>query len=517
MRIMIVLIILLVLLFLIGYIQWKQHSVKDACNPVVLEKSPNAPVVIAQPKNDNYIEPPVVDEPEPIVVACTPTTDQDQLYEYARQYANSIMNKFQIDHAHRDIFKTIYMFLSQSNQEQRHECDLYYALFVGCGSLSVSKKLDLGTVIIWKSNNQQQIDGVYEMIMTIAADSQENPKVRANALEILMRSNNRIYMERSKRIMEKLQEHERTQEIEQIRRRMGRIQEVIQQRTVPASLTLPIQTRRLMTTATTPQEEIQIQQALLDQYRRLERRAFNAAVQHKATVYDDTQNVHNRKINESVIQSAQNILKMTSTPSPMVDVEKQLEQYYPDYQKNKEKIKNSMNRIRSDPSKFKGETTISQVFDKVVGIISNSRHKQEMWRRLGEEMTEMNQLCATGHLSRLVNVVQGFEDVPADIQIKMDPKDEIYANISNYLTMQIQNSGEQEQLLASMIDPENRQLFLEFVCLVLQPKMEELQKEYQGVSDPTTIQTCIHGAIRTYIKNDKDTETILKMMNTATK
>lgn len=514
MRIMIVLVILLIILFLLAYRQWKQNSIKDESNTMMLEKPP---VVVARPKNDNYIEPPVEDDvPEPIVVACASTTDQDQLYEYARQYANSIMNKFQIDHAHRDIFKTIYMFLSQSNQEQRHECDLYYALFVGCGSLSVSKKLDLGTFIIWKSINQQQIDGVYETIMTIAADSQENPKVRANALEILMRSNNRIYMERSKRIMEKLQEHERTQEIEQIRRRMGRIQEVIQQRTV-AIPPVQIQARPIMTTTTTPQEEIQIQQALLDQYRRLERRAFNAAVQHKATVYDDTQNVHNHKINESVIQSAQNILKMNATPSPMVDVEKQLEQYYPDYQKNKEKIKNSMNRIRSDPSKFKGETTISQVFDKVVGIISNSRHKQEMWRRLGEEMTEMNQLCATGHLSRLVNVVQGFDDVPSDIQIKMDPKDEIYANISNYLTMQIQNSGEQEQLLASMIDPENRQLFLEFVCLVLQPKMEELQKEYQGVSDPTTIQTCIHGAIRTYIKNDKDTETILKMMNTTTK
>lgn len=512
MRIMILLIILLIILFLMGYGQWKRHSVKHETTPITVEKPP---VVVARPKNDNYIEP-VEDEPEPMNVACAPTTDQDQLYEYARQYANSIMNKFQIDHAHRDIFKTIYMFLSQSNQDQRQECDLYYALFVGCGSLSVSKKLDLGTFIIWKSIHQQQIDGVYEMIMTIAADSQENPKVRANALEILMRSNNRIYMERSKRIMEKLQEHERTQEIEQIRRRMGRIQEVIQQRTV-AVPPVQIATRPMMTTTTTPQEEIQIQQALLDQYRRLERRAFNAAVQHKATVYDDTQNVHNHKINESVIQSAQNIVNSNSTPCPMVDIEKQLEQYYPDYQKNKEKIKNSMNRIRTDPSKFKGETTISQVFDKVVGIISNSRHKQEMWRRLGEEMTEMNQLCATGHLSRLVNVVQGFEDVPADIQIKMDPKDEIYANISNHLTMQIQNSGEQEQLLASMIDPDNRQLFLEFVCLVLQPKVEELQKEYQGVSDATTIQTCIDGAIRTYIKNDKDTETILKMMNTATK
>lgn len=503
--------ICVILVVMILCLQWKQQYGHVANEP---PKPPApAPKVVARPKNDNYVEVVPEEEPEPIVVSET-ISNQDQMYEYARQYANSIMNKFQIDHAHRDIFKTVYQFLSQQ-QGTETECDLYYALFLDCGSLSVTKKLDLGTLIIWKSTNQQQIDNVYENILAIAADNQENPKVRANALEILMRSNNRIYMERSKRIMETLQQHERTQEIEQIRRRMGRIQEVMQQRTINT----PIQHQPRIPTiqTTTPQEEIQIQQALLDQYRRLERRAFNAAVQHKATVYDDTQNVHNHKINASVIDSAQNIMKHNTTPSPLVDVEKQLELYYPEYHKNKEKIKNSIQRVRSDPSKFKGDTTISQVFDKVVGMIGNSRHKEEMWKRMGEELVEMNQLCATGHLSRLVNVVQGFEDVPTDIQIKMDPKDEIYANISNYLTMQIQNSGEQEQLLASMIDPENRQVFLEFVCLILPPKVEELQKEYQGVFDPETIQTCIRGALRTYIKNDKDTETILKMMDHNTK
>ena len=135
---------------------------------------------------------------------------------------------------------------------------------------------------------------------------------------------------------------------------------------------------------------------------------------------------------------------------------------------------------------------------------------------MGEELTDMNQLCATGHLSRIVNVVQGFDNVPQEIQIKMDPKDEIYANLSNYITMQIQNSGEQEQLLASMIDPENRDVYLEFVSIILKPKITELQKEYQGVSDPSTIQEGIHHAIRVYMKNDKDTEKILQKLQQPT-
>lgn len=459
--------------------------------------------------NENYIESP---KQEAIIVEPQPNLS----YDWVKHYSETLMNKFKIDHAHRDIFKTLHDFVVINQLERADECDFLYVIFSQCNTLSVVKKMDIAVYIIWKSRNQQQIDNVYDMILSIASDNQENPKIRANALEILMRSNNKIYMDRSKRIMENLQEHEKVQEMAQVLQRMERIKNVMKQNQPvainqpPAPLT-PYQQVHQLNNQPPPMtaEEQQVQQALLDQYRRLERRAFNA-MNKKATVYDDTQNVHNHKINETVIESVKNIMDHTTTPAPLVLVERELAAYYPDYHKHKEKIQSSINRIRSDPSKFKGEITIAQVFDRIISIISSSRHKEEMWKRLGEELVEMNQLCATGHLSRIVNVIQGFDDVPQEFQIKMDPKDEIYANISNYITMQIQESGEADKLLESMIDPENRHFFIAFVCIILKPKVEELQKEYQQIAEPEKIKECINDSIKNYIKNDAETETVLK-------
>ena len=382
-----------------------------------------------------------------------------------------------------------------------------YAIFSQCPALSVAKKMDIGVYIIWKSKDQQQIDGVYEAIVAVASDAQENPRTRANALEILMRSNNRVYMDRSKRIMASLRDHERIGEMERVRQRMEKIQDVLQRRAPINPSTL----RRTVQVAPPPDnlrghipltpEEAQVQHVLLDQYRRLERRAFNA-MKHKPNIYDDSQNVHNQKINETVVQSAHELVTSGGGGGGGGDVEQALRQHYPHWERDKEKIRGSLSRIRSDPSKFQGGVTIGQVFDRVVGVVAGSRHKGEMWRRLGEELADMDRLCATGHLSRVVNVLQGFEDVPDAFRIRMDPKDEVYANIANHITMQVQNSGESDKLLESMIDPDDRSLFLEFVSIILKPKVAELRQEYKGVVEPERLDECVRAAIHNYIKDE---------------
>jgi hypothetical protein len=504
----IILIVVMLFVFASLYYRWKKSS-EDQCfiekqetiNEIKIKEPEQNPI------NDNYI-------PSPKQEIVRIEKQPDHLYEWVKNYSEQLMTKFKIDHAHRDIFKAIHDFILVNGTRKAEECDLLFAVFSECPAISVSKKMDMSVYLIWKSRKQEQIDRVYDTILSIAADKQENPKVRANALEILMRSNNKIYMDRSRRIMESLQEHEKVQEMAQILKRMETIQSAMQKRAAAPQQNAPLtpyqQVHQLNNTPPplTP-EEAQIQQALLDQYRRLERRAFNA-MKNKATVYDDTQNVHNHKINETVINSVQNIMNHTGAPTSAVFIEKELAMYYPDYTKKKEKILASINRIRSDPSKFKGDTTISQVFDRIVSIISNSTHKEEMWKRMGEELVDMNQLCATGHMSRIVNVIQGFEDVPQEFQIRMDPKDEIYANLSNYITMQVQESGEADKILESMIDPDDRTLFIGFVSIVLKPKVEELHKEYQGVVEADRLTECINTSIRNYIKNEKETENVLK-------
>lgn len=487
----------LLLLIMTGFfLYWKWRRAEA----VVAPPPPKEPEVVPPPPpaNNNYVE--TEAEAEPIVTVPVPGVVDDA---WARQQAEQVMRKFRIDHAHREIVKCIHAC------EPIDDCGMLYAIFSQCPALSVAKKMEIGVYIIWKSKDQGQIDRVYETILAVASDPQENPRTRANALEILMRSNNRIYMDRSKRIMESLRDHERIGEMERVRQRMERIQNVLQQRAPinPSTLRRQPQAQaqqpnQLQGHVPLTQEEVQVQHALLDQYRRLERRAYNA-MKHKANIYDDSQNVHNQKINETVVRSAQELVKSGGGGGGGVcDVELALRQHYPHWERDKEKIRGSLSRIRSDPSKFQGGVTIGQVFDKVVGVVSGSRHKEEMWKRLGEELADMDRLCATGHLSRVVNVLQGFEDVPDEFRIRMDPKDEIYANIANHITMQVQNSGESDKLLESMIDPNDRSLFLEFVSLVLKPKVAELRQEYKGVVEPERLDECVRTAIHNYIKDE---------------
>lgn len=345
--------LLIMVVFLIGiYIKWAQTiNMNENEEEIVNMKQPEEQES-QEEINDCYIEKPKEQE----ILEIKTNDETNQCYDWVKQYSQSFMTKFKIDHAHQNIFKTIQEYIVKNNIQQMDECDLIYVIFSQCHTISIAKKMEIAVYLIWKSKNQQQIDHVYEIILSIASDEDENPKTRANALEILMRSNNKIYIDRSKRIMDTLKEHEKIHEMEQIRQRMERIQNVMQQRSHvnPSSLRrLPPITppQNLQGHVPLTQEELQVQNILLDQYRRLERRAFNA-MKHKTTVYDDTQNVHNHKINESVIQSVENM--MTNTPPPttsIIQVEKELEIYYPKYEKHKEKIKNSLNRIRSDPSK----------------------------------------------------------------------------------------------------------------------------------------------------------------------
>jgi hypothetical protein len=56
--------------------------------------------------------------------------------------------------------------------------------------------------------------------------------------------------------------------------------------------------------------------------------------------------------------------------------------------------------------------TFYEVFVKVFGRIINSDHKDELIKRLDEEMQESECKCFTGRMTRLVNVLSGyFEDI----------------------------------------------------------------------------------------------------------
>ena len=144
--------------------------------------------------------------------------------------------------------------------------------------------------------------------------------------------------------------------------------------------------------------------------------------------------------------------------------------------------------------------TPNEIFNKITNYISNSPYRKELIQRLAEELVDMNGLCSTGHLSRLINVIQGFPDTPEDLKIKINPKDEIYASIQSYLNSEIQNSENSEQLLDYMID--GNQEYLKFIIDKMRIKKVMLEKEYMNIIDKPTLYENIKEALKNYTNDE---------------
>jgi hypothetical protein len=383
-------------------------------------------------------------------------------------------------------FKQTPMFEKPSIEEQvfftpieKSMMDITFDMFSDRNT-PILKKLELGNFIIWKSPHQYQINHVYNTIIQIIDDKRLHKKVRMNAIDMLLRSNNTFYINKAQESLQELRQEERNYDENTLRHRIYELNTQIHE--------FPY--------------DIELQQILWDQYRRLETQ-FENITKRKGTVYDDSQNVHNREINNSVIQSSQNLI-LSNESDVNINIHDELERVCPEYyNQHREQIDESLTRLKNDLTKFKDDIKIHMVYEKILSIIFKSKHKDELIKRLAEELVDMNQLCSTGHLSRLINVLQGFEDIPDKFKIKINPKDEIYANISTFITTEIQTSDDPDSLLIDMVTDE-KQIFFPFLIQIMKLKYQELRKEYQNIIDEYTLQTYLQEALKHYLNNEQD-------------
>ena len=103
---------------------------------------------------------------------------------------------------------------------------------------------------------------------------------------------------------------------------------------------------------------------------------------------------------------------------------------------NYEKIPNNMfdlNVIKSSLGRFQLDRSINnnvqnkQLFIKVWNVINCHKDKDELIKRLFQELIEMNDTCSTGHVSRLANIFSGFELNGEIIKLNIDCKSEMFA------------------------------------------------------------------------------------------
>jgi hypothetical protein len=192
------------------------------------------------------------------------------------------------------------------------------------------------------------------------------------------------------------------------------------------------------------------------------------------TVYTDSQNVHNSEINKSVIKSAQtlcasfwdviNLKEASETEKSeykktcLENIRKELATKHPE---KLELVNSSIEYIKNNTAWF-GETkiTLEDTFLAVWLWISGHKDFPELENRLLEELKEMNGQCTTGHIARLVNIIQGFTE-DEKLCIRISQQDRVKSIVYSYLTKELKTCQD-SKVLDGILDlsPEYKQFIL---------------------------------------------------------
>jgi len=208
-----------------------------------------------------------------------------------------------------------------------------------------------------------------------------------------------------------------------------------------------------------------------------------------STVYNDKQNVHNSEINASTMKAILKILEKKPGNSFEKVCERVIEAHdnlYRDMPHNDnyllgvEKIEFSLKRIELDRKNYYGNTLVD-IVRSLYEIIVDSDHYEELMNRMVEELIDMSNTCSSGHASRMVSVLSGFD---SDISISISYEDQLLANLHGRLQARvklIKDPEYQGDVLIEMLSSgsgESRKNFLRFFRENISDIREQLWKEF---------------------------------------
>lgn len=122
-------------------------------------------------------------------------------------------------------------------------------------------------------------------------------------------------------------------------------------------------------------------------------------------IADDRQNVHTGPVNQ---QTNTSLARLLETPvSARQDTLKEIWRYT-----KKKRIQKDMEKWYSVEScRQDGDWLYKRALDGLWARIKTSEHRDELTKRLLEEVTESVSMCCDGHIARLCNVLVGFDDL----------------------------------------------------------------------------------------------------------
>jgi Ca2+/Na+ antiporter len=362
-------------------------------------------------------------------------------------------------------------------------------------------KIFIGQYIINKSNSNFEINNIYKGIIDIAKNSKYSVDIRMNAVDILNLSNNKKYIEISKTLIQSIR-NIRTENVNQTfdnhlntvinnvkTKKQNQIQ-INKNTNIPQQGLGNIPQQGL---GNIPQQNIEL---LVD----IDGNTFpippdidipplQRQIEIKKpsrSIYEDGQNVHNTKINESTLNTASELINKYN-PTTRIEYT-----YYKKLYKDEKikKIENSIHRINTDTSTFGKGFNLYSVFQSLLNLIEQHPQKNELNERLIDELIDMSNKCSTGHLSRLINVLQGFE-TNLKIKVEIDIKDEIYAKIKHLIEKNIMEQENMDEIMEDILS-ENKTIYIEFVKNIINDNISEMLNEYKNVDNKDVIKEIIN-------------------------
>lgn len=374
------------------------------------------------------------------------------------------------------------------------------------GSETTEQAVRRASQLVWVVDSNEQVDRIYRFLADTARGAHHPANVRAMAVDALMRSNNSRYLPMARELLGVLRHDERRADLH-LRTQQA---QVAVGRAVPTGLAALPRARRARADADVVDDDYGLQAVLAEQLMRVNELRVEA--RRAPTVYEDTQNVHNHTINKTVAAVAaaaaakrdldQHGGQETTTPSTVLaEVQRaRADDGLPPLDgPSLARAKQSLDRMQQDRGQYQGGSTIREVLARLYRHMETSPYRTQLLVRLGEELQDMHGLCATGHLSRLVNVVQGFDDTPAEFRLRVDAGDEIYATLSKRWGERVAASEELMDALVAGPHTEERQALRHALRSDAEEALPELLRAYHGVLDSATVQKHIGAALIKYV------------------
>ena len=165
------------------------------------------------------------------------------------------------------------------------------------------------------------------------------------------------------------------------------------------------------------------------------------------TISDKKQNVHVKEIEKSVLRILEILcyvptLKINENQIDFEYVEEKIKQLI-EKENDENKINISLNRIRMDRTLYSSlSMTISVFMVKLWSYIQTHENKNEIEKRLLQELEDMAGTCTSGYITRFVNTLSGF----GELSISISFEDQIISNFNGRLNAYARNIKDDESI-----------------------------------------------------------------------